>query len=168
MFFAKREINNGLKLFSMNELIFTINEITKFGLESNLSVAERDKSLEKSLIKIYSLYFEIVFQDDKNNYPDYNRLELTDIRQNIESNFSNFGFYKTILAIEDIYNLEDVCAMGDAIEDLSDIISDLLEIKWRIENNGLDDGLWFFQLIFYAHTQQHIINLLNYMKQMSK
>ena len=152
----------------MNELIFTINEITKFGLEPNLSISERDKFLEKLLIKIYSLYFELIFEDDKNSYADYDKSELTNIRQNVESNFSNFGFYKTILAIEDIDNLDDVCAMGDAIEDLSDIISDLLEVKWRIENNSLDDGLWFFQLIFYAHTQQHIINLLNYMKQISR
>lgn len=27
------------------------------------------------------------------------------------------------------------------------------------------DGLWYFQLTFHGHTQQHILDLLNYMKQ---
>ncbi|WP_165850743.1 hypothetical protein [Chryseobacterium sp. 5_R23647] len=48
---------------------------------------------------------------------------------------------------------------------MSDIILDLSEIKWRIENNSLADGLWYFQLIFAGHTQQHILDLLNFMKQ---
>lgn len=38
-------------------------------------------------------------------------------------------------------------AIGDAIDDLSDIIIDLLEIKGRIENNSLADGIWFFELL---------------------
>ena len=48
---------------------------------------------------------------------------------------------------------------------LTDIITDLFEIKWRLENNSLADGLWYFELIFKGHTQLHILDLLNYMKQ---
>jgi len=79
----------------------------------------------------------------------------------------DYGYYKKILDINDIYNLQDN-AIGDAIDDLTDIISDLLEIKWRIENNSLENGLWFFQFIFPTHTQQHILDLLNYMKQKNR
>jgi hypothetical protein len=71
--------------------------------------------------------------------------------------------YKTILDIEEIDNLKDV-SIGDAVDDLSDIIIDLLEIKWRIENNSLADGLWFFEFIFNNHTKLHILELLNYLK----
>ena len=39
-----------------------------------------------------------------------------------------------------------------------------LKIKWRKENNSEDDAWWFFGLIFYGHTQQHLIGLLNYLK----
>jgi hypothetical protein len=76
----------------------------------------------------------------------------------------DFGFYKTVLDYNDIDNLKE-CGIGDAIDDLTDIINDLLEIKWRIENNSLADGFWYFELIFKEHTQQHILDLLNYMKQ---
>ena len=148
----------------MTELITTINEIVKYGLQPNLTVSDKEKLLERNLVKIYDLYFDIKYIFDETDFPDFDKSQLPDIRQNVSSNFKDYGFYKTILDINDIGNLTDN-AIGDAIDDLSDIIIDLLEIKWRIENNSLADGLWFFELTFYSHTQQHILDLLNFMKQ---
>ena len=148
----------------MTELIPTINEIVKYGLQPNLTVTDKEKLLERHLVKIYDLYFDIEYKFDETDYPDFDKTQFPDIIQNVTSNFKDFGFYKTILDINDIDNLKDN-SIGDAIDDLSDIIADLLEIKWRIENNSLADGLWFFELIFYSHTQQHILDLLNFMKQ---
>jgi hypothetical protein len=150
----------------MNELISTINEIVKYGLQPNLTTVDRDKLLEKNLLKIYMLYFDIKYDFDNADYPDFDKIELPNVRQNIECNFPEFGLYKTVLDIKDVDNLTD-CAIGDAIDDLSDITLDLLEIKWRIETNSLNDGLWYFELIFRSHTQQHILDLLNYMKQIN-
>lgn len=82
----------------------------------------------------------------------------------MRSNFPELGLYKTIIDINDIDNLK-ANAVGDALDDLTDIILDLLEIKWRVENNSLADGLWYFELIFYGHTQQHMLDLLNYLRQ---
>lgn len=148
----------------MTELIPAIKEIIKYGLQPNLLITDKEKLLERNLVKIYSLYFEIEYKFDETDYPDFDKLQLTEIRQNVESNFKGFGFYKTVLDINDIYSLNDN-AIGDAIDDISDIITDLIEIKWRIENNSFADGLWYFQLVFSTHTQQHILSLLNYMKQ---
>lgn len=148
----------------MTELIPTIIEIVKYGLEPNLTTTDKEKELEIDLVKIYSLYFDIEFKFDETNYPDLDKNEYADIRQNVTSNFKDFGFYKTVSDIEVIDNLNDN-TIGDALDDLTDIIRDLLEIKWRIENNSLADGLWFFELTFYSHTQQHILDLLKYMKQ---
>ena len=148
----------------MTDLIPTINQIVKYGLEPNLTTTDKEKELEKNLVKIYSLYFDIEFKFDETDYPDLDKTEYADIRQNVTSNFEDFGFYKTVSDIEDIDNLNDN-TIGGALDDLTDIIRDLLEIKWRIENNSLADGLWFFELTFYSHTQQHILDLLKYMKQ---
>ena len=149
---------------AMTELIPTINEIVKYGLQPNLTITDKEKLLERHLVKIYYLYFNIEYKYDETEYQDFDKSQLPDIRQNVTSNFNDFGFYKTILDINDIDNMKDN-AIGDAIDDLSDIISDLLQIKWRIENNSLANGLWYFQFIFYAHTKQHILDLLNVMKQ---
>lgn len=138
----------------MTELIPTINEIVKYGLEANLTVTDKERLLEKSLVKIYSLYFDIEFVYDETVYPGFDKSEFLNISKNVSNNFKDFGYYELQ------NNL-----VGDAIDDLTDIIFDLLEIKWRIETNSLADGLWYFQLIFYSHTQQHILDLLNFMKQ---
>jgi hypothetical protein len=148
----------------MTELIATIDDIVKFGLQPNLTVPDRDKALERSLIKIYSLFFNINYEFDNTDYPDFNKSDLPNVRHNVETNFPEFGFYKTVLDYDDIDNLKE-CGIGDAIDDLTGIINDLLEIKSRIKNNSLAGGLWFFELIFKSHTQQHILDLLNYMKQ---
>jgi hypothetical protein len=37
------------------ELVQTINEIVKYGIEPNLAVIDRDKLLEKNLVKIIAL-----------------------------------------------------------------------------------------------------------------
>ena len=151
----------------MQELIPTINNITKYGLYPNLTVEDKEIILEKDLVKIYSFYFQIVYKFDEVEYADFDISSFPNIRQNVCSNFTNFGFYKTNLDINDIDNLPD-SSIGDAIDDLSDIIRDLLEIKWRIENNSQADGLWLFELIFRSHTQQHLLDLLNYMKQKNR
>ncbi|WP_428070527.1 hypothetical protein [Chryseobacterium gambrini] len=150
----------------MTELISAIDEIIKYGMESNVKNGDKEKSLERNLVKIYLHYFEIVDPFDSNDYPKFDKSKLPDIRKNIIRNFSNFGFYKTACNIRAIDNTEDL-AIEDAVDDLNDIILDLTETKWRIENNSLSDGLWFFKFIFESHTQQHILNLLNYMKQNS-
>lgn len=151
-------------LYRMTELIRTIDEIVKFGLQPDLSVPDRDEMLERNLIKIYSLYFDISYEFDSTDYPDFDKSHYPNVRQNVATNFKDFGFYKTVLDLDDLDNLEEY-GIGDAIDDLTDIIYDLLEIRWRIESNSLADGLWYFKLIFNGHTQQHILDLLNYMKQ---
>jgi len=148
----------------MTKLIPTINEIVKYGLQPNLTVTDKEELLERNLVKIYDLYFDIKYVFDETDFPDFDKSQYTNIRQNVKSNFKDYGLYKTNLNIKDINDLKDN-VIGDAIDDLTDIIFDLLEIKWRIENNSLADGLWFFKLTFFTHTQQHILDLLNYMKQ---
>ncbi|WP_448606844.1 DUF5063 domain-containing protein [Paenimyroides ceti] len=148
----------------MKELIPTIKEIVKYGLQPNLDVADKEKLLEKNLVKLYSLYFDIEFEFDEREYSEFDKNKYSQIRKNVMSNFPELSLYKTTFDINDIDYLTDN-TIGDAFDDLTDIMIDLLEIKWRIENNSLADGLWFFELIFYSHTQQHILDLLNFIKQ---
>lgn len=43
----------------MKELISAIDEIIKYGMESNVKNENKEKSLERNLVKIYLHYFEI-------------------------------------------------------------------------------------------------------------
>ena len=149
---------------TMTELVPTIDEIVKYGLQANIPASDKEKLLEQHLIRIYALYFDIQYTFDETDFPAFDKSQLPDIRRNVESNFQDFGLYKTHQDILELDSLEDT-SIGDAIDDLLDIITDLLEIKWRIEHHSWADGLWFFVFIFKSHTQQHILNVLNYMKQ---
>ena len=148
----------------MEELIPTIDEIVKFGLIPKLKDENKNELLEKNLVKIYSLYFEANYKFDEKDYGEFEIEKYPNIRQNIETNFEDFGFYKMLLDINDFENKTEN-TLSDAVDDLMDIIKDLLEVKWRIENNSFNDGIWFFKFIFRSHTQQHILDLLNYIKQ---
>lgn len=148
----------------MEQLIEIIDEIVKYGLKPNVNVEDKEKDLEMNLVKLYAKYFEVKYKFDDKEYADFDRKKVyPDVIENVKNNFEDFGWYHSILNLEEILKDPEV-GTGDAIDDLSDIIYDLLEIKWRKENNSENDAWWFFELMFYGHIQQHLIDLLNYLK----
>ena len=148
----------------VEKLIEIINKIVKYGLNPNVEIEDKEKDLEMNLVKLYSKYFEINYKSDENENKDFDKKKAyPNVIENVKSNFKDFGWYHSILNLEKILK-EPETGTGDAIDDLSDIIYDLLEIRWRKENNSESDAWWYFELVFYSHTQQHLIDLLNYLK----
>lgn len=148
----------------MEELIEIINSIVKYGLTPNVKVKDKERDLERNLVRLYSKYFELNYEFDKKAYKELNKRKLfPDVVENVRSNFEDFGFYHIVLNSGKMYE-EPENGIGDAIDDLSDIIIDLLEVKWRKETNSENDGWWFFESSFYGHSQQHLLNILMYIK----
>ena len=146
----------------MIELLEQIDEISKYGLFKNLNEKNKEVNLEKKLVEIYNYYFKTEYEFDENEYPEFNKLEYSKIRENIISNFQNFGFYKVATEIDKIENESEI-VLADSLDDLCDIIIDLQEVKWRVENTSENNAKWFFKLIFESHTKNHILNLLKYL-----
>ena len=132
-------------------------------MNPNLEHSDKEKDLEKYLVEFYVQYFYIKYVFDEKDYEDYEYVGQNKIRENVISNFQSFGLYHNLSELNKIENEADL-VVGDAVDDLTDIILDLLEIKWRAETNSENDAWWYFELIFYSHTQQHLIDLLNFMK----
>jgi len=147
----------------LEELIQIIDEIVKYGLDANVRVVNKRTDLEKNLVKLYSKYFEIQYEFDESDYGEFEKSNFPEVIENVKSNFTDFGWYHVILNSEKVLEEPEV-GTGDAIDDLSDIIYDLLEIKSRKETNSEQDALWYFKLIFPKHTRQHILGLLNYLR----
>lgn len=59
-------------------LIPIIDEVVKYGLEPNLIVEDRYRLLERDLIKIYSLSFDIVLESDDTDYPEFNKATVSE------------------------------------------------------------------------------------------
>ena len=78
----------------------------------------------------------------------------------------NFPELKEYYQFDQILNLikEPQINSGDAIDDLTDLIIDLGEVAWRLENTSLNDGLWYFNTLMRVHSEQHLLNLLAYLK----
>ena len=57
---------------------------------------------------------------------------------------------------------DDASAMGDAVDDITDLTLDMREVVWRAENFGPDDAHWFFRL-FYFHWGRHARELALYL-----
>ncbi|MEM9258995.1 MAG: DUF5063 domain-containing protein, partial [Bacteroidota bacterium] len=119
----------------MEQLIEIIDEITKYGLLAKIEIEDKEKDLEKHLVKLYAAYFEVDYVFDEKEYEDFEIKELyPNLIVNVKTNFADFGWYHSILNIEEIFKEPEI-GTGDATDDLSDIIYDLLEVKWRMENN---------------------------------
>lgn len=74
--------------------------------------------------------------------------------------FPQLGMYAVADPSEAINN-EAMC--GDAIDDLTDIESDLSEVVWRFENIGAEDAHWHFKLLFRSHWGRHLRELALYL-----
>ena len=144
----------------LEELIQIIDEIVKHGLDANVRVVNKRVDLEENLVKLYSKYFEIQYELDESNYQEFDKANFPEVIENVRSNFTDFGWYRVVLNSEQVLS-EPELGTGDAIDDLSDIIYDLLEIKWRKETNSEQNGWWFFEHIFPRHTRPHVLGLLN-------
>lgn len=145
------------------KLVAVIDEIVQYGQQADLAGDNRILKLEKSLVELYRLQLDVPDVRLEEDSPDYDAT-LPELRKNIESNFPYFGHYKVVTDMSDLTEKADV-GTGDAIDDLHDIIQDLLEVKWRLQNASTTDGLWFFKYIFSTHLKEHLLDLLKYMQQ---
>ena len=147
----------------MEKLIEAVDEVIKWGIYPHLKIEDKERLLEESLVQLYSIYFEINYEFDETEFPDFDRSILPDIQKNIASNFPDYGLYHSIINHHKI-DAKPEYAVGDAIDDLADIIIDLLEVKWSFQNNSERDASWHFELSFQSHMQWHLLSLLTYIK----
>lgn len=147
----------------MDELILIINNISRYGLQANVNIENKEQDLEKHLVYLYAKYFEIKDTINSIDYPCYQRPNSANFRENISLNFPALGWYHHTINSHKVLQEADLVT-GDAIDDLADIILELLEVQWRYEHNSLEDATWFFKFIFQAHIQQHLLDLLSFFK----
>ncbi len=154
---------NLLKNKYVNMLFKTIDQLIEWGTIPKLSIENGELQLKQTLISLYQEYLalnEDVPSDDK-EYPDPPEFNFEKISNTIRSNFPKLGFYQAVL---DPFDLEkpDNC-LEDANDDLSDIIKDLMEVQWRLENTSELDAIWYFEFIMRNNSEQRLINLLKFL-----
>ena len=110
-------------------------------------------SLVLDRIALASHFSECTF--DTKNYPDPPENETKNFRDLIEKKFPTYGYYNIP---EKIVNeiADSKILVGDAIDDICDILKDMRDIAWRWENNSEEDALWHFNFGYSSHWGEHL------------
>ena len=145
-----------VRAYTVEELKSHISEFLTF-VENPLSQGKYE-ILEKHLAVIYSDGLNLsVSVEPSLEKPQ--TAEYEELRKSIEKNFHELGFYHTILNPQEII-VEPELAIGDAIDDFTDIVKDLKEVISLTDDNTF---LWQFHFNFKSHFKDHLINLINYL-----
>lgn len=148
----------------MSKLIELLDNITEFGENPNVNVEDKEREICKLLASLYSEYLSMSLPElDDKNYDEDPNFNSDLIRKNIEKNFPNFGWYHCLTNSHKLLE-EAELGTGDAIDDLSDIVKDMLDVKWIINNHSLANGLWQFHFWMKYHCEQHLVDFLKYAK----
>ncbi|CAM1370763.1 DUF5063 domain-containing protein [Tenacibaculum xiamenense] len=148
----------------MSELRKLIDQITEFGINPKVELTEKNDILKKLLIGIYFEFLNVEFEYDEMDYDEKPDFNYNKIKENVKSNFPDFDWYSMVLDSNKMEpNIE--IGIGDELDDLTDIIKDLLEVKWRMENTSEKDAIWHFELLMRTHSEKHFVDLLKRLKE---
>lgn len=140
-----------------------INRITEFGTKPNVDSENKTLEIQKLLVEIYAEYLNLKAEVDIKDYANEPNFDYNSVKENVEKNFPDFGWYHSVWESHKIIPDAEVTT-GDAIDDITDIIKDLLEVKWRFKNTSEKDALWYFKDLMRIHSEQHLVDFLKYLK----
>jgi len=137
-----------------HQIISTVRAFLKFVDSPPADAAERDQRLLRHLDSLAHSQHHVAFTFDDRDYPDPPNL-ADKLRDRIARRFPDFGHYNTPEYLETNVG-ESPCIVGDAIDDIHDIVSELLEVEWRWSNTSSADALFHFEFTYGSHWQYHL------------
>ena len=148
----------------MSELRKLIDQITEFGTNPNVELTDKIITLKKLLIGLYYEFLNVDFEFDETEYDEEPDFDYNQIKENVKSNFPDFGWYSNVLDLNKLEPNVEI-GIGDALDDLTDIIQDLMVVKWKMDNTSEMDALWQFEFSMRTHSEQHLIDLIKFVKE---
>jgi len=151
----------------LSKLKKLIDRIVEFGTNEKLQSENKTLEIQRLLVGIYAEYLNVETEFDETDYEEPINLDYDGMRSIVTEHFPNFGWYHSVWEGHKIN--EDVeLTTRDSIDDLTDIINDLIEVQWRLENNSEKDGLYQFEFLMKKHSEQHLVNLIKYIKDLNE
>ncbi|HAA17178.1 MAG TPA: hypothetical protein DCE41_37875 [Cytophagales bacterium] len=142
-----------------------VHELTKWGDDQIDMFQQNDFWLERELVQLYKLYFDI---SDKGvegaHFEGLPHIHYGNIRINLAYNFSTFGYYPVVNTAH-MGNLSAGYDTADALDQLADIIAELKVVDWLNQQGREMDGLRYFTYAFETRIRARLIPLLNYLQE---
>lgn len=91
---------------------------------------------------------------------DYNRT-----RSLVSAAFPDFGYYNLPESVLDDIGDSKVM-VGDAIDDIADIVDELTEVLWRFAHTSTADAIWHLRFGYGSHWGRHMRDLQFYIERM--
>ena len=143
----------------IHQIILEYLDLIKDGRES---IEENLNALEIVLDKLALARHFVEYTFDGNDYSDSPRFDYSHLRELAAKQFPSLGYYNIPDTIcEKVGETEII--IGDAIDDIADILGDLQELIWRWENNSPDDALFHFEITYDSHWGMHLRDLQHYL-----
>jgi hypothetical protein len=136
------------------DMLKKIKEFTSFILTDD----KKDNDLEmliRKLDELPLLVYAVDFEFDGNDYPDPPENIYSEIRSKVVAKFPELGMYESTCFDESIERKERL-TVGDAIDDITDIVGDLLEIEWYFENTTEANAMWHLETSYRSHWGNHL------------
>ena len=147
----------------MNTLKQLIDRIVEFGTNEKLVSKNKTLELQRLLVEIYAEYLKVETTFDDTDYKEPLSADYDKIRKVVTKHFPDFGYYYSTFRSYELNENTDLVTK-DSIDDVTDIIKDLIEVQWRLKNNSEKDGLYQFKFLMKHYSEQHLVDLLKYLK----
>ena len=80
--------------------------------------------------------------------------------------FPDWGYYNVCADIS-VKIAETEVLVGDAIDDIADIVGELVEVQWIFDNQTHTHALWHLSFGYRYHWREHLLNLKLYVHALS-
>ncbi|MCE2029173.1 DUF5063 domain-containing protein [Sessilibacter corallicola] len=138
-----------------------ITEFVGFVLNDSHNESDLNQLIQK-LDELPLLVYCAKFEFDPEDYNDPPTANYSDTRKTINSKFPELGLYHSAQYTDDLECTGELL-LGDAVDDLADIVGDLLEIEWYFENTSDANALWHLEMSYRGHWGNHLRELQLYL-----
>jgi hypothetical protein len=120
---------------------------------------ERDQPslphLTRVLDDLVTLVHRVPAGDVDADFPDPPHGDYQALYRRIGARFPTLGYYATVYSSK----LPGEALVGDAIDDLADLVLDLSDVAWLWDKAWPDAACWYFHLHYRAHWGRHLHQL---------
>jgi hypothetical protein len=149
-----------------SEIKAAVNDLLDIVENGRGRTEENVAALEVALDRLAWMRHFVKFNFEA-DHPNPPRKEYQAVRALAVQRFPDFGTYNTVLDFT-VNVAETELAVGDAIDDITDIVLDLYDVAWCWMNTSEADALWHFENGFWSHWGEHLRNLQLYIHEFGR